>query len=87
MLATKLEPRPLKEDTSFGQLVTSPVQLDVERSCTNERDGPATTHLLLGVVVHLVRRVVDAADREVWRLVQDLVTVQWRDSWLIRCEV
>ena len=85
--ATELEAWSREKDAPRGEVATCTVQHHVERPRANEGDRPAVCHFLLRIDVNLVRRVVEAIDREVWRRVKLLVPVQRVAPAMARSEV
>jgi hypothetical protein len=73
--AAEGEPRSRQEHASPLKPHASAAMRDIESPRQDERDGPAGRDFLLGVIVRLVRRMVEAAHRKVWGRAQELVTV------------
>jgi hypothetical protein len=79
VLATECELRPRQEHASPRQPSAHAVHHEVEGARLNERDGPMVSDFLLGVVVDLMRRMVEATDRQIGGRVEQLVPVQGRN--------
>src|SRR5690606_31415145 len=88
MRAMELESRPGDEDAARDETVTRAVHRDVEGSGAHEGNGPGDRRLAVGVLMGLVRRMIELPDGEIRCGVECRVAIQWADPdrWL-RSEV
>ena len=77
MTTAEDEPRSRQEHTSALESHTPSALHHIEGARLDERDSPPSRDFLIRVVMRLVWRMVEAADRDVRRREQEVVAVHW----------